>query len=167
MKSSGTIILVGVLLLLAGCLLSCGCSSAPDTTTEGVPVENTPAPAIVGTWLSLPHEPGGARDLYLFRDTGRTDATVVPGDTGEPPDREVYLQGTWERASEASYRLNGEEIAHFFTNDSHSSRAVRDLLIMDVQGERLYRESDPEHPLGKISDEPEVPSDMDVSIPWD
>ena len=167
MKSSGTIITVAVLLLLAGCLLSCGCSSAPDTTPDGVRAEDAQVPAIVGTWLSLPHEPGGDRDLYLFRDTGRTDATVVPGDTGEPPDREVYLQGTWERVSGASYRLAGEEITRFFANDSHSSKAVRDLLIMDVQGERLYRESDPEHPLEKISDEPEIPSDMDVSIPWD
>ena len=166
MKSSGTIILLAVLLLLAGCLLSCGCSSASGPTGEGPP-EEPPAPAIVGTWLSLPHEPGGARDLYLFRDTGRADATVVPGDTGEPPDREVYLQGTWEQVSPSGYRLTGEEITHFFTNDSHSSRAIRDLLISDVEGERLYRESDPEHPLEKISDEPEIPSDMDVSIPWD
>jgi hypothetical protein len=164
MNRSFPLILASVLLLTA-CLLLCGCTSAPDTGGEGA--APSPVPPIVGTWLSLPREPGGVRDLYLFKDSGRADGTVVPGSTGETVTYELYLQGTWVETSATGYLLAGEEITHYFTNDSHSSRPVRDLLRYDARDDRLYRESDPGHPLERISHVAVIPSGMNVSIPWD
>jgi hypothetical protein len=152
-------------LFLVLAVLLAGCSSAPDTRVEGA--APAPVPPIVGTWLSQPREPGGVRDLYLFKDSRRSDAAVVPGTPGETLSYEVQLQGTWEGTKEARYLLVGEEITHFFTNDSHSSRPVRDLLRYDARDDRLYRESDPGHPLERISQEAVIPSGMNVSIPWD
>jgi hypothetical protein len=156
---------LAVILLLTGCLLLCGCSSAPDSRQKEAAL--APTPPIVGSWLSPPREPGGVRDLYIFKDYGRTDATVVPGNPGESLSYEVHLQGTWVETAAGHYLLAGEEITHHFTNDSHSSRDVRDLLRYDGREDRLYRESDPLHPLGRISREPVIPAGMNVSIPWD
>ena len=166
MKGPSPLVLLSVL-FLTGCLLACGCSGVPRSPGEGTGSNATQVPPIVGSWLSPPREPGGVRDLYLFRDTGRTDATVVPGTPGKPVSYEVYLQGTWAETSGTGYLLVGEEITHHFTNDSHSSRAVRDLLRYDDRDDRLYRESDPLHPLERINREPAIPAGMNVSIPWD
>jgi hypothetical protein len=154
-------------LLLIACLLVCGCTGIPGSGGEGKGTNATPVPPIVGSWLSGTREPGGIRDLYLFRETGRADATVVPGAKGEPLDYEVHLQGTWVETAAGRYLLAGEEITHHFTNDSHSSRAVRDLLSYDPGNDRLRRESDPAHPLERISHQPVIPAGLDVSIPWD
>jgi hypothetical protein len=79
----------------------------------------------------------------------------------------VHLQGTWEETSEMRFLLVGEEITHHFTNDTHASRQVRETLLYDAGDDRLYPESDPEHPLERISHEPAIPPGMNVSIPWD
>ena len=132
-------------------------------TTTG-PVSGAP---VIGSWISEPREPGGIQDLYIFKESGRFDATVVPSPTGEPLRYEVHLQGTWEETSGTRYLLIGEEITSHFTNGTHSSRLVRDLLRYDYRDDRLYRESDPAHPLMRISHEATIPPGMNVSIPWD
>jgi hypothetical protein len=152
-------------LFLVLAVLLAGCSSAPDTREEGAAA--VPVPPVVGSWLSQPREPDGVRDLYLFKDSGRTDATVVPGTPGGTLSYEVHLQGTWKETSGDRYLLVGEEITHYFTNDNHSSRPVRDLIQYDARDDRLYRESDPGHPLERISHEAVIPPGMNVSIPWD
>jgi hypothetical protein len=166
LKSSRSPVLVSFL-LLAGLLLACGCSDTPGAGGMGTGAQTiSPAP-IVGTWLSPAREPGDVRDLYLFKDSGRADATVVPGNAGETLPYEVHLQGSWKETPGTSYLLTGEEITHYFTNDSHSARPVRDVLRYDGRDDRLYRESDPVHPLERVSREPVIPPGMNVSIPWD
>jgi hypothetical protein len=142
-------------LFLVLAVLLAGCLQAPDTGEEGAAA--VPVPPVVGSWLSLPRDPGGVRDLYLFKESGRTDATVVPGTPGGTLSYEVHLQGTWKETSGDRYLLVGEEITHYFTNDSHSSRPVRDLIQYDARDDRLYRESDPGHPLERASQEAVIP----------
>jgi hypothetical protein len=142
-------------LFLVLAVLLGGCLQAPDTREEGAAA--VPVPPVVGSWLSLPRDPGGVRDLYLFKASGRTDATVVPGTPGGTLSYEVHLQGTWKETSGDRYLLVGEEITHYFTNDSHSSRPVRDLIQYDARDDRLYRESDPGHPLERASQEAVIP----------
>jgi hypothetical protein len=166
MKGPFPLVLASVF-FLTGILLACGCTGVPVSSGEGNGTKAAPVPPIVGSWLSPPRDPGGIRDLYLFKDSGRADATVVPGTPGETLSYEVYLQATWRETSGDRYLLAGEEITHHFTNDSHTTRMVRDLLRYDARDDRLYRESDPGHPLERISHEAVIPPGMNVSIPWD
>jgi hypothetical protein len=108
----------------------------------------------------------GSQDLYLFKDYGRCDATTVPA-AGITPTSEVHLQGRWEGTGEHRYLLAGEAITHHFTNDTHTTAVVRDVLRYDARTDRLIRDSDPDHPLERISHEATVPPGMNVSIPWD
>jgi hypothetical protein len=156
----------GLVILLLACLLACGCIQAPGPRDTVTPVHPASPPPIVGSWLSLPHDPDGIQDLYLFKESGRCDATVVPA-AGIPPTYEVHLQGRWEETPKNRYLLAGEEITHHFVNDSHSTTTVRDLLLYDPGSDRLIRDSDPAHPLERISSEATIPPGMNVSIPWD
>ena len=165
MKGNPSSIAVPVILLLA-CLLTCGCIQAPGPRDEGLPASPAGSPPIVGSWLSIPPYPDGSRDLYLFKDSGRCDATVVPA-AGIPPTSEVYLQGRWEETTEYRYLLAGEEITHHFTNDSHTTAAVHEVLKYDARTDRLTRDSDADHPLERISREATIPPGLNVSIPWD
>jgi len=156
--------LTGIILL--ACLLACGCIQASGPRDESSTVMPAGPPPIVGSWLSRPPYPDGSQDLYLFKDSGRCDATVVPA-AGIPPASEVYLQGQWEATGEDRYLLVGEEITHHFTNDSHTTATVREVLRYDARADRLTRDSDPDHPLERISREATIPPGMNVSIPWD
>ena len=157
----------GLVILLLACLLACGCIQAPGPRDAGTPVHPASAPPIVGSWLSLPLEPGGIQDLYLFKDSGRCDATVVSLSPGTTLPYEVHLQGRWEETPKNRYLLAGEEITHHFVNDTHSTATVRDVLVYDPGSDRLIRDSDPAHPLERISSEATIPPGMNVSIPWD
>ena len=156
---------LGIFLLV--CILTCGCSRIQDTSDMGTTTGPASGAPIIGAWVSGPREPGGVQDLSIFKESGRFDATVIPGAPAETLLYEVYLQGSWEETSANQYLLIGEEITHFFTNDTHSTRMVRDLLRYDPRDDRLYRESDPANPLERISHEATIPPGMNVSIPWD
>jgi hypothetical protein len=91
---------------------------------------------------------------------------VVPA-AGLPLPYEVHLQGRWEKTSGNRYLVLGQAITHPFVNDTHSTATVSDVLLYDPLGDRLSRDSDPAHPLERISSEATIPPGMNVSIPWD
>ena len=117
--------------LLLVSLLSCGCLQPPGPRDEGSSATPPGSPPIVGSWLSFPPYPDGSRDLYLFKGTGRCDATVVPA-SGILPTSEVHLQGRWEEMTEYRYLLAGEEVTHHFTNDTRTTAAVHEVLQYDA-----------------------------------
>jgi len=97
-------------LLLTGCLIAAGCLRTPALREEGNGTPAGPVPPIVGSWISPARETGGAGELYLFRESGRADATAIPGAPNETLSYEAYFHGTWEETSEMRYLLAGEEI---------------------------------------------------------
>jgi hypothetical protein len=149
-------------ILLAAMMAGSGCTGIPG----GGPAVTTPDP-IVGSWLFAPADDPEILELYIFKESGRFDATQFPKNPAETLPYELYATGTWTRTGDTGYALIGNAIYHYFSPDTHSNQKIRVSLTYNPLADTLYLSGEPGNRMIRVSREPVIPPGMNVSFPFD
>jgi hypothetical protein len=149
-------------ILLAAVLAVSGCTGIPG----GSPAATAHEP-IVGSWLFAPADNGKVFELYIFKESGRFDATQFPKKPAETLDYELYATGTWTRTDDNQYALIGNAIYHYFIPDTHTSQKINVSLTYNPLADSLYITGEPGNRMVRVSREPVIPPGMNVSFPFD
>jgi hypothetical protein len=155
------LVLITILVILT---MFSGC-----TFTEGGRFPTVPeqySDPIVGSWLYYPPDENFVQ-LYIFKDSGRFDATDLPINPGENLTYELYATGTWNRTYRNHYSLVGVAIYHYFDTDAHSSQKINATLVYNPLSDSMYATDAPGPKFRRISREPVIPPGFNVSLPFD
>jgi hypothetical protein len=149
-------------ILLAMVLATSGCTGIPVVS----PAATAPDP-IVGSWLFAPVDDGEVLELYIFKESGRFDATQFPKSPADTLGYELYATGTWTRTGDNRYALIGNAIYHYFTTDTHTSQKINVSLTYSPFADALYITGEPGNRMVRVSVVPVIPPGLNVSFPFD
>lgn len=149
-------------LLSAAILMASGCTGRPGGGPES-PGQDT----ITGSWLYAPPDDDQVRELYIFKDNGRFDATRFRVDPSVTLPYELYATGSWNRTGGREYLLAGNAIYHYFSPDSHASQKIGVSLTMSATGDVLSITGEPENRMVRVSHDPVIPAGLNISFPFD
>jgi hypothetical protein len=149
-------------ILLAVILAVSGCTMIP----VGSPAATAPDP-IIGSWLFAPANDVEIVELYIFKESGRFDATQFPKNPADPLEYELYATGTWTRTDDNRYALIGNVIYHYFTPDTHASQKINASLTYNPFTDSLYITGEPGNRMFRVSLLPVIPAGLNVSFPFD
>lgn len=149
-------------ILLAAVMAMSGCTGIPGTS----PATATPDP-IAGSWLFAPADNGNVLELYIFKESGRFDATQFPKNPDDTLDYELYATGTWSRTDEDRYRLIGNAIYHYYATDTHANQKINISLRYSPVADSLYIPGEPGNRMVRVSRIPVIPPGLNVSFPFD
>lgn len=151
--------------LLCICLFSSGCLTYQTSESTQPPCDDQEP--VVGTWI---YDPGGLGDavfLFIFKDSGRYDAAAIPRDDSKELDYEVWITGSWTAAGIDSYNVAGQIISHDFRTDTREVSQHNENLTYDPLRDALFNREHPHGIFTRVSCNPQIPSTMKVSIPFD
>lgn len=149
-------------LLLAIVIMGTGCTEIPGRG----PAAATPDP-IVGSWLFAPADDVKVLELYIFKESGRFDATQLPKNPDDTLPYELYATGTWTGKEDTGYVLTGNAIYHYFSPDTHANQKINVSLTYNPYGDSLFITGEPGNRLVRVSREPVIPPGLNVSFPFD
>lgn len=126
------------------------------------------AEPIVGAWVLHPDPETTELYLYIFKEDGRFDSAAFSGDPSVSLPFERYIiAGNWTDNGNMRYSITGQLINHDFATDSHQSVDLAGTLVYDPATDCLFHEQHNEWKYVRISHDPEIPSGLDISIPFD
>jgi hypothetical protein len=149
-------------ILLAAVLAVSGCTGIPG----GSQAATTPDP-IAGSWLFSPADDREVLELYIFKESGRFDATQFPKYPADTLGYELYATGTWTRTGDTGYALIGNAIYHYFSPDTHTNQKINVSLTYNPFADSLYITGEPGNQMVRVSRMPIIPPGLNVSFPFD
>jgi hypothetical protein len=153
-----------LLVMVLLCIVTAGCMIQKESAPQPPCTGQEP---VIGAWIYDPAGRGDAVLLYIFKEFGRYDAVALPRDIRSPLSFELWATGSWTISEEYTYNLTGQVLRRDFTNDDLLAGDNNETLTYDPARDILFNKNHPRGQFTRISCIPEIPEDVNSSIPFD